>query len=107
MEDKRNPDVQGIIDTIIAHHGTVDGKVKENRQYAYLLSEKIKKVPGAIEKFGDVTNFVHQIIENTDQYSIHKTTSPRKIYYELGGLIASIKARNTKNNTPKKKVSYG
>lgn len=45
VEDKRDTDVQLIIDTITANHGTIDGKVSENRQYAYLLSKKIKKYP--------------------------------------------------------------
>lgn len=95
LTDNRNSDVQAIIDTIKANHGTVDGTVKEQRQYAYLLSKKVKEIHGFSEKFGDVWTFVNWLIKNSDQYKRPKTTSPKKIYYDLGEFIASIRAKNT------------
>lgn len=92
-EDKRILEIDIILETIKSKHWTIDWTIKEQRQYGNLLKDKLEK----IKWFNwDYWWFISYLIENTDEYSIWQTTSPKNIYYNLGKLIAKIKTKINK-----------
>ena len=65
-----------------------------------LLKDKLDKIKG----FNwDYSWFISYLIQNTDQYSVWLTTSPKSIYYNLWKLIAKIKTKNNEDLEKKQK----
>jgi len=91
-----NEEINDIIKAIKEKHGIVDWPIQEQRNFWNLLAKKIKTIDG----FNwDFYSFIKTIIEKSDSYRIGKTTSPKKIYYNLSELIANIRGNIEKNKS--------
>jgi hypothetical protein len=85
-----NNEINLILKSIKDNHWTIDWTISEQRNFWKLLKDKI----ATIDNFNwDYYWFIDLIIKNSDEYRIWKTTSPKKIYYNLAELMANIKAK--------------
>lgn len=89
-----NKDVNDILEKIKMYNNwIIDWTVKEQRQYWKMLFNKINKIESVIDwKYtpADLLEIILKIISKNDYHS-HKIVWPKKIYYELAGLMQICK----------------
>jgi hypothetical protein len=96
--DKRNPEVQKLIDCLQEQLAGIplDGSQQENRRYAYLTLQKLKKI--AKEQGRDPTTAVDMacyVIQAAHSgWHAKNATNMKYIYYNMGKIINSSKNNN-------------
>lgn len=99
-----NKEINFIIETIKKFNNwIVDWTVKEQRQYWKMLLDKLNKIESVVDwkyKANDILEIILKVISKNKFHS-HKIVWPKKIFYELAGLMQVCKQDFEKENGKK------
>ena len=103
-ESYGDPDINSLIEKIkVYNNGICDWTVKEQRQYGKQLLTKLKEIGSVKENkysAAALLEIILKIISQNDYHS-HKIVWPKKIYYELAGLMQICKQEMGKQQQSK------
>lgn len=103
-----NSDINEILEKIkMYNNNIVDWTQKEQRQYWKMLFDKLKQIDSVKNNNYSAAWLLEIILQiiSKNEYHSHKIVWPKKIYYELAGLMQICKQESVKN-TPKKAKTF-